>query len=184
MNEWLFGCRSGACVYSVPTGGDPPARASGLVRLLLRHDRPLRSGRSGQLCVVLQSVLFSHICAHTVSRRPLQFIALESIITSLSDIYPSYMRKGYRREVVLFLICALCYLVGQLLVSQVSHLCATGISRLPRLNILIRSALPPPPLFQAGTYILMIFDHYVCSGPALLLLALFQSSIIGWIYGG
>ncbi|CAG06918.1 unnamed protein product, partial [Tetraodon nigroviridis] len=34
-----------------------------------------------------------------------------------------------------------------------------------------------------GTYIMMIFDHYVCSGPALLLLAVFQSAIIGWIYG-
>lgn len=29
----------------------------------------------------------------------------------------------------------------------------------------------------------MIFDHYVCSGPALLVLAIFQSSIIGWVYG-
>lgn len=29
----------------------------------------------------------------------------------------------------------------------------------------------------------MIFDHYVCSGPSLLLLAIFQSSIIGWVYG-
>uniref|UniRef100_H3DB51 Transporter n=2 Tax=Tetraodon nigroviridis TaxID=99883 RepID=H3DB51_TETNG len=82
-----------------------------------------------------------------------QFIGLESIITSLSDIYPACMRKGYCREIVLFLICAFCFLVGQLLVSQ------------------------------AGTYIMMIFDHYVCSGPALLLLAVFQSAIIGWIYG-
>uniref|UniRef100_H2UNR0 Transporter n=1 Tax=Takifugu rubripes TaxID=31033 RepID=H2UNR0_TAKRU len=82
-----------------------------------------------------------------------QFIALESIVTSLSDIYPAYMRKGYRREVLLFLICASSYVVGQLLVSQ------------------------------AGMYFLMIFDHYVCSGPALLLLAIFQSLIIGWVYG-
>lgn len=29
----------------------------------------------------------------------------------------------------------------------------------------------------------MIFDHYVCSGPCLLLLAIFQSAIIGWVYG-
>lgn len=51
----------------------------------------------------------------------LQFIGLESIITSLSDIYPACMRKGYCREIVLFLICAFCFLVGQLLVSQVSR---------------------------------------------------------------
>uniref|UniRef100_A0AAX7VBP4 Transporter n=1 Tax=Astatotilapia calliptera TaxID=8154 RepID=A0AAX7VBP4_ASTCA len=35
----------------------------------------------------------------------------------------------------------------------------------------------------AGAYILQIFDHYVCSGPTLLLMAIFQSVTIGWIYG-
>ncbi|KAI3369415.1 hypothetical protein L3Q82_007635 [Scortum barcoo] len=82
-----------------------------------------------------------------------QFVGLESIITSLTDIYPSQIRKGYRREFLLLLICALCYMIGLVLVSQ------------------------------AGAYILQIFDHYVCSGPTLLLMAIFQSVIIGWIYG-
>ncbi|XP_075893083.1 sodium- and chloride-dependent GABA transporter 2-like isoform X2 [Nelusetta ayraudi] len=82
-----------------------------------------------------------------------QFIGLESIMTSLSDIFPSQIRKGYRRELLLLLICAFCYVIDLLLVSQ------------------------------AGAYIMQIFDHYVCSGPALLLMAFFQSMIIGWIYG-
>ncbi|KAM7402181.1 hypothetical protein PAMP_017445 [Pampus punctatissimus] len=82
-----------------------------------------------------------------------QFAGLESIMTSLSDVYPSQIRKGYRRELILMLICAFCYLFGLLLVSE------------------------------AGAYILQIFDHYVCSGPTLLLMAIFQSVIIGWIYG-
>ncbi|XP_047437782.1 solute carrier family 6 member 11a isoform X1 [Mugil cephalus] len=82
-----------------------------------------------------------------------QFAGLESIMTSLTDIYPSHIRKGYRREFYLMLICILCYLFGLFLVSE------------------------------AGAYILQIFDHYVCSGPTLLLMAIFQSVIIGWIYG-
>uniref|UniRef100_A0A672H1R4 Transporter n=1 Tax=Salarias fasciatus TaxID=181472 RepID=A0A672H1R4_SALFA len=82
-----------------------------------------------------------------------QFAGLESIMTSLSDIYPSQMRKGYRREICLLVICAICYVFGLLLVTE------------------------------AGAYILQIFDHYVCSGPTLLLMAIFQSVIIGWIYG-
>ncbi|XP_028431208.1 sodium- and chloride-dependent GABA transporter 2 isoform X1 [Perca flavescens] len=82
-----------------------------------------------------------------------QFVGMESIMTSLSDIYPSQIRKGYRRELLLMLICAFCYVFGLLFVSQ------------------------------AGAYILQIFDHYVCSGPTLLLMALFQSLVIGWIYG-
>ncbi|XP_073323777.1 sodium- and chloride-dependent GABA transporter 2-like [Pagrus major] len=82
-----------------------------------------------------------------------QFAGLESIMTSLTDIYPSQIRKGYRREFFLLLICAICYVFGLLLVTE------------------------------AGAYILQIFDHYVCSGPTLLLMAIFQSVIIGWIYG-
>uniref|UniRef100_A0A3Q4HZG2 Transporter n=1 Tax=Neolamprologus brichardi TaxID=32507 RepID=A0A3Q4HZG2_NEOBR len=82
-----------------------------------------------------------------------QFAGLESIMTSLTDVYPAQIRKGYRRELYLMLICALCYMFGLLLVSE------------------------------AGAYILQIFDHYVCSGPTLLLMAIFQSVIIGWIYG-
>ncbi|XP_022044920.1 sodium- and chloride-dependent GABA transporter 2-like isoform X1 [Acanthochromis polyacanthus] len=82
-----------------------------------------------------------------------QFAGLESIMTSFADVFPSHIRKGYRRELCLLLLCALCYMFGLLLVSE------------------------------AGAYILQIFDHYVCSGPTLLLMAIFQSVIIGWIYG-
>uniref|UniRef100_UPI0037E9BB0E sodium- and chloride-dependent GABA transporter 2-like n=1 Tax=Semicossyphus pulcher TaxID=241346 RepID=UPI0037E9BB0E len=82
-----------------------------------------------------------------------QFAGLESIMTSLTDVYPSQIRQGYRRELLLMLICALSYVFGLTLVSE------------------------------AGAYILQIFDHYVCSGPTLLLLAIFQSVTIGWIYG-
>uniref|UniRef100_A0A8C6T642 Sodium-and chloride-dependent GABA transporter 2 n=1 Tax=Neogobius melanostomus TaxID=47308 RepID=A0A8C6T642_9GOBI len=34
-----------------------------------------------------------------------------------------------------------------------------------------------------GLYFLQLFDHYVCSGNNLLLLSVFQSIAIGWIYG-
>ncbi|XP_061543363.1 sodium- and chloride-dependent GABA transporter 3-like isoform X3 [Phycodurus eques] len=82
-----------------------------------------------------------------------QFAGLESIMTSITDIYPSQIQKGYRRELILLILCVFCCLCGHLLVSQ------------------------------AGSYILQIFDHYVCSGPTLLLMAVFQSVAIGWIYG-
>uniref|UniRef100_A0A3Q2Y8P4 Transporter n=1 Tax=Hippocampus comes TaxID=109280 RepID=A0A3Q2Y8P4_HIPCM len=82
-----------------------------------------------------------------------QFAGLESIMTSITDMYPSQIQKGYRRELILLFICVFCYLFGNFLVSQ------------------------------AGSYILQIFDHYVCSGPTLLLMAVFQSVVIGWIYG-
>ncbi|XP_051270227.1 sodium- and chloride-dependent GABA transporter 2 [Dicentrarchus labrax] len=54
-----------------------------------------------------------------------QFAGLESIMTSLTDVYPSQIRKGYRRELLLLLICAVCYVFGQLLVSQVLNASVT-----------------------------------------------------------
>lgn len=82
-----------------------------------------------------------------------QFVGLESIMTSLTDVFPAQIRKGYRRELLLFLICTFCFLVDLLLVTR------------------------------AGAYILQIFDHYVCSGPSLLVMAILQSVVIGWFYG-
>lgn len=51
-----------------------------------------------------------------------QFAGLESIITSLSDIYPSYVRKGYHRELILLLLCALSFIFGLFLVTGVRNL--------------------------------------------------------------
>uniref|UniRef100_A0A3B4A6C5 Transporter n=1 Tax=Periophthalmus magnuspinnatus TaxID=409849 RepID=A0A3B4A6C5_9GOBI len=82
-----------------------------------------------------------------------QFVGMESIVTSLTDVFPSQRRKGYRRELLLFLISAFSFFIDLPLVSQ------------------------------GGAYLLQIFDHYVCSGPTLLLMAILQSIVISWIYG-
>lgn len=36
---------------------------------------------------------------------------------------------------------------------------------------------------QGGLYVFQIYDHFSCSGASLLLLSIFQSIAIGWIYG-
>ncbi|XP_064824161.1 sodium- and chloride-dependent GABA transporter 2-like isoform X2 [Oncorhynchus masou masou] len=82
-----------------------------------------------------------------------QFVALESLMTSVTDFYPNLIRKGYRRELLLLLICCCCYLVGLIMITE------------------------------GGLYIIQLFDHYVCSGATLLLLSICQSLSIGWIYG-
>lgn len=60
------------------------------------------------------SVLSSHYVAS------LQFAGLESNMTSLTDLYPSYLRKGYRRELLLLLFCIVSSLFGLFLVTEVS----------------------------------------------------------------
>lgn len=36
---------------------------------------------------------------------------------------------------------------------------------------------------QGGLYVFQIYDHFSCSGASLLLLSIFQSLAIGWVYG-
>ncbi|XP_031424194.1 sodium- and chloride-dependent GABA transporter 2-like isoform X1 [Clupea harengus] len=82
-----------------------------------------------------------------------QFVSLECLMTSVTDMFPTVFRRGYRRELLLLGLCSFCLLLGLLLVTE------------------------------GGLYFLQLFDHYVCSGNNLLLLSVFQSIAIGWIYG-
>ncbi|XP_038564710.1 sodium- and chloride-dependent GABA transporter 2-like [Micropterus salmoides] len=82
-----------------------------------------------------------------------QFVGLECLMTSLVDLFPTYLRQGYRRELLLLAICSLCCLLGLSLVTE------------------------------GGMYLLQLLDHHVCSGTTLLLLSLCQSVSIAWVYG-
>ncbi|XP_077596017.1 sodium- and chloride-dependent GABA transporter 2-like isoform X1 [Stigmatopora nigra] len=82
-----------------------------------------------------------------------QFVGLECLMTSLVDLYPFYLRQGYRRELVLLAICSVSFLLGLSLVTE------------------------------GGMYLLQLVDFYVCSGTTLLLLSFSQSVCIAWVYG-
>ncbi|XP_075871371.1 sodium- and chloride-dependent GABA transporter 2-like [Nelusetta ayraudi] len=82
-----------------------------------------------------------------------QFVSLEALMTSVADLYPQQVRRGYRRELLLLAICVVCFLVGLVMVTP------------------------------GGLYVFQIYDHFSCSGASLLLLSIFQSVAIGWIYG-
>ncbi|XP_005755498.1 sodium- and chloride-dependent GABA transporter 2-like, partial [Pundamilia nyererei] len=82
-----------------------------------------------------------------------QFVSLECLMTSVTDMFPNVFRRAYRRELLLLCLCSVCFFLGLLLVTE------------------------------GGLYFLQLFDHYVCSGNNLLLLSVCQSIAIGWIYG-
>ncbi|KAF5909365.1 sodium- and chloride-dependent GABA transporter 2-like isoform X2, partial [Clarias magur] len=82
-----------------------------------------------------------------------EFVGLETLMTAITDLYPSYLLRGYRRELTLLFICVGCFLIGLVMVTE------------------------------GGLYIFQLFDYYCCSGMTLLLFAILQSVCIGWVYG-
>ena len=48
-----------------------------------------------------------------------QFVGVEGFITFVMDLYPSVFRKGYRRELLIAAICAISFLIGLSMVSEV-----------------------------------------------------------------
>uniref|UniRef100_A0A672JH10 Transporter n=2 Tax=Salarias fasciatus TaxID=181472 RepID=A0A672JH10_SALFA len=82
-----------------------------------------------------------------------QFVSLEALMTSVTDLYPHLIRRGHRRELLLLFFCVVCFLVGLVMVTP------------------------------GGLYVFQIYDHFSCSGASLLLLSIFQSLAIGWVYG-
>uniref|UniRef100_A0AAR2LZ31 Transporter n=1 Tax=Pygocentrus nattereri TaxID=42514 RepID=A0AAR2LZ31_PYGNA len=87
-----------------------------------------------------------------------QFVEVEGQITSLVDLYPSLLRKGYRREIFIAVICVISYLVGLTMVTKVRHVCG-------------------------GMYVFQLFDYYAASGVCLLWVAFFECVAVAWVYG-
>ncbi|KAK6474043.1 sodium- and chloride-dependent taurine transporter-like isoform X1 [Huso huso] len=82
-----------------------------------------------------------------------QFVEVEGQITSLVDLYPSFLRKGYRREIFIAIVCFLSYILGLAMVTN------------------------------GGMYVFQLFDYYAASGVCLLWVAFFECIAVAWVYG-
>lgn len=108
-------------------------------------------------------------------------------MTSITDLYPHVVRRGHRRELLLLCVCVICFLLGLVMVTPVSG-CARCAFILFVGGFFVSWNNVTPPLslslpMQGGLYVFQIYDHFSCSGASLLLLSIFQSVAIGWIYG-
>ncbi|XP_044067768.1 sodium- and chloride-dependent taurine transporter-like isoform X1 [Siniperca chuatsi] len=82
-----------------------------------------------------------------------QFVEVEGQITSIVDLYPSVLRKGYRREIFIAVMCLISYLLGLAMVTK------------------------------GGMYVFQLFDYYAASGVCLLWVAFFECIAVAWVYG-
>ncbi|XP_075066690.1 sodium- and chloride-dependent GABA transporter 2-like [Mixophyes fleayi] len=82
-----------------------------------------------------------------------QFVCVESLVTSLVDMYPSTFRKKNRRELLILVVCIFSFLIGLVMLTE------------------------------GGMYVFQLFDYYAASGMCLLFVAIFETLCIGWVYG-
>ncbi|XP_076870549.1 solute carrier family 6 member 22, tandem duplicate 2 [Brachyhypopomus gauderio] len=82
-----------------------------------------------------------------------EFVYFEALVTSISDMFPTFFQIGHRRKILLLLICIASFLLGL------------------------------PMVTEGGLYIFQLYDYYACSGMTLLTFAILQSICVGWVYG-
>ncbi|KAM9812595.1 sodium- and chloride-dependent GABA transporter 2-like isoform 3-T3 [Syngnathus typhle] len=82
-----------------------------------------------------------------------QFVGIEAVITSFSDVFPRVLRRPGRREGFLLLFCLTCFFLQLVMITE------------------------------GGMYVFQIFDYYACNGTCLLFLCVFQIMAVGWIFG-
>lgn len=109
-----------------------------------------------------------------------QFVEVEGQITSLVDLYPSLLRKGYRREIFIAVICLISYLLGLTMVTKVreseTEECVLRWSAVFERWMCVC-------LSQGGMYVFQLFDYYAASGVCLLWVAFFECVAVAWVYG-
>ncbi|CAB1348153.1 unnamed protein product [Coregonus sp. 'balchen'] len=82
-----------------------------------------------------------------------QFVAMEVVMTSVTDLFPAVLRRTGRRELFLLLFCLTCFFFQLIMVTE------------------------------GGMYVFQLFDYYACNGTCLLFLSVFESLAMGWIFG-
>uniref|UniRef100_A0A673BEN7 Transporter n=1 Tax=Sphaeramia orbicularis TaxID=375764 RepID=A0A673BEN7_9TELE len=81
------------------------------------------------------------------------FVCVESLATAITDLFPHFLRRPGRREILVLVIAVVSFLLGL------------------------------PFVTQNGILFFYIIDSYGSSSISLLFIAIFETVVIGWVYG-
>ncbi|XP_030248846.1 sodium- and chloride-dependent GABA transporter 2-like [Sparus aurata] len=82
-----------------------------------------------------------------------QFVAMEVVMTTIIDMFPTTMRRAGRRERLLLIFCLVCFF-SQLVM-----------------------------LTEGGMYVFQLFDYYACNGACILFMCVFETLALAWLFG-
>ncbi|XP_061073702.1 sodium- and chloride-dependent GABA transporter 2-like [Conger conger] len=82
-----------------------------------------------------------------------QFVGMESVITSVTDLFPKTLRRAGHREIFILLFCLTCFILNLVTVTQ------------------------------GGMYVFQLLDYYACNGACVFFLCVFEVLAMGWLFG-
>ncbi|XP_061073688.1 sodium- and chloride-dependent GABA transporter 2-like [Conger conger] len=82
-----------------------------------------------------------------------QFVMMEVVMTSVTDLFPKVLRRAGRREIFLLLFCLTCFVLQLVMVTQ------------------------------GGMYVFQLFDYYAFNGACMFFLCVFEVLPMGWLFG-
>ncbi|XP_069380681.1 sodium- and chloride-dependent GABA transporter 2-like [Paralichthys olivaceus] len=94
-----------------------------------------------------------YFCIWKGVRSTGKFTGLETITSSVIDMFPGTIRRPWRREIFILLFCSICFII------QI------------------------PLTTQGGIYLFQLVDYYGANGACILFVSLVQCVAVGWAFG-
>lgn len=113
--------RSRLGVHCIPSGCSHDASAPTVVHLFLCHAHSSGSGHTSKMYMIsFWKNIFTFGNVFILSRpSSVQFVAMEVVMTSITDMFPMKIRRAGRRERLLLLFCLICFFSQLVMITEV-----------------------------------------------------------------
>ena len=73
----------------------------------------------GRACFPLIYVISFRLLEIPINFSLFQFVAIEGVVTAVVDLFPRFLRRGYRKELFTAFVCVIWFLIGLSMVTEV-----------------------------------------------------------------